>query len=120
MPAGGSERTLYSLIPYGTVEDARARCTGHPIRREAGMALPITPVRLGDVVKLKKSHPCGVNEWEIVRVGADIGLKCRGCERRVMLVRSEFDRRFRGFLARADEHPEPPDDEARTSDSTDD
>ncbi|NTU72341.1 MAG: DUF951 domain-containing protein, partial [Coriobacteriia bacterium] len=53
---------------------------------------------MGDVVKLKKPHPCGANEWEIVRVGADIGLKCRGCERRVMLVRSEFDRRFRGFI----------------------
>ena len=67
------------------------------------MAVPITPVRLGDVVKLKKPHPCGANEWEIVRVGADIGLKCRGCERRVMLVRSEFDRRFRGFIERAAE-----------------
>jgi len=67
------------------------------------MAVPITPVRLGDVVKLKKPHPCGTNEWEIVRVGADIGLKCRGCERRVMLVRSEFDRRFRGFLERGPE-----------------
>jgi len=65
------------------------------------MAVPITPVKLGDVVKLKKPHPCGTNEWEIVRVGADIGLKCRGCDRRVMLVRSEFDRRFRGFIERA-------------------
>jgi len=72
------------------------------------MAVPITPVRLGDVVKLKKPHPCGANEWEIVRVGADIGLKCRGCERRVMLVRSEFDRRFRGFVERAAEHPDDP------------
>jgi hypothetical protein len=69
------------------------------------MAVPITPVSLGDVVKLKKAHPCGANEWEIVRVGADIGLKCRGCERRVMLVRSEFDRRFRGFIERAAEQP---------------
>ena len=67
------------------------------------MAVPITPVRLGDRVKLKKAHPCGANEWEIVRVGADIGLKCRGCARRVMLVRSEFDRRFRGFIERAAE-----------------
>jgi hypothetical protein len=70
-------------------------------RRKARMAVPITPVKLGDVVKLKKPHPCGTNEWEIVRVGADIGLKCRGCDRRVMLVRSEFDRRFRGFIERA-------------------
>jgi hypothetical protein len=71
------------------------------------MAVPITPVRLGDVVKLKKPHPCGTNEWEIVRVGADIGLKCRGCDRRVMLVRSEFDRRFRGFVERAAETTPP-------------
>jgi hypothetical protein len=70
------------------------------------MAVPITPVRLGDVVKLKKPHPCGSNEWEIVRVGADIGLKCRGCERRVLLVRSEFDRRFRGFVQHAAEQPD--------------
>ena len=69
------------------------------------MAVPITPIRLGDVVKLKKPHPCGTNEWEIVRVGADIGLKCRGCDRRVMLVRSEFDRRFRGFIERSAEAP---------------
>lgn len=59
------------------------------------------------MVKLKKPHPCGTNAWEIVRVGADIGLKCRGCERRVMLVRSEFDRRFRGFLEKSAEPPEP-------------
>jgi len=70
------------------------------------MSIPITPVRLGDVVRLKKPHPCGANEWEIVRVGADIGLKCRGCERRVMLVRSEFDRRFRGFIERGAEQSE--------------
>jgi len=68
----------------------------------------ITPVRLGDVVRLKKAHPCGANEWEIVRVGADIGLKCCGCERRVMLVRSEFDRRFRGFITRAAEPDDTP------------
>lgn len=64
------------------------------------MAVPITPVRLGDIVKLKKAHPCGANEWEVVRVGMDIGLECRGCARRVLLVRAEFDRRFRGFLRR--------------------
>ena len=59
---------------------------------------PIVPIKLGDVVTLKKGHPCGANEWEIVRLGMDIGLKCRGCERRVMLVRSEFDRRYRGHI----------------------
>lgn len=59
---------------------------------------PIVPIKLGDVVTLKKGHPCGANEWEIVRLGMDIGLRCRGCERRVMLVRSEFDRRYRSHI----------------------
>lgn len=68
------------------------------------MAIPITPVHLGDVVRLKKPHPCGRNEWEITRVGADIRLKCLGCDRSVMLERYEFDRRFRGFIER--EEPE--------------
>lgn len=68
------------------------------------MAVPIVPVRVGDVVRLKKPHPCGTNEWQVVRIGADIGLCCAGCERRVLLPRSEFDRRFRGFVSRASEH----------------
>jgi hypothetical protein len=62
------------------------------------MAAPIVHIRLGDVVRLKKAHPCGANEWEITRLGMDIGLSCVGCGRKVRLMRSEFDRRFRGHL----------------------
>jgi hypothetical protein len=65
------------------------------------VAVPITPIRLGDVVRLKKPHPCGTNEWEITRLGMDIGLRCVGCDRSVRLLRAEFDRRFRGFVRRA-------------------
>jgi hypothetical protein len=64
------------------------------------MPVPITPVKIGDVVRLKKTHPCGANEWEVTRVGMEIGLVCRGCDRKVRLLRSEFDRRFRGFISR--------------------
>jgi len=67
------------------------------------MAVPITPVVLGDVVRLKKPHPCGANEWVVTRVGMDIDLACAGCGRKVRLVRYEFDRRFRGFVRRAHE-----------------
>lgn len=66
------------------------------------MALPITPVRVGDVVRLKKPHPCGTNEWQVTKLGMDIGLTCLGCGRTVRLLRSEFDRRFRGFVRRAE------------------
>jgi hypothetical protein len=67
------------------------------------VAVPITPVRVGDIVRLKKAHPCGANEWEVTRIGMDIGLACMGCGRKVRLVRYEFDRRFKGFVRRPPE-----------------
>ncbi len=65
------------------------------------MAAPITPIRAGDVVRLKKPHPCGANEWEVTRLGMDIGLVCLGCGRKARLLRADFDRRFRGFVRHA-------------------
>jgi hypothetical protein len=56
--------------------------------------IEITPVALNDVVRLRKPHPCGGTEWIVVRVGADIGLKCATCGRRVLLARREFERRL--------------------------
>ena len=44
----------------------------------------------GDVVRLKKTHPCGSNEWQITRTGMDFGLKCQGCGRFIMLPRPKF------------------------------
>ncbi len=73
------------------------------------MAVSITPVKVGDVVRLKKPHACGANEWEVTKLGMDIGLTCLSCDRKVRLMRPEFDRRFRGFVRRADEGPEKPD-----------
>jgi hypothetical protein len=52
-------------------------------------------LRLGDVVRLRKRHPCGSFEWEITRLGADIGLRCQGCGRRVMLARSKVEKRIK-------------------------
>jgi hypothetical protein len=69
------------------------------------VAVPITPIRIGDVVRLKKPHACGSNEWEITKLGMDIGLTCLACDRKVRLVRAEFDRRFRGFVHRSGEAP---------------
>jgi len=61
-----------------------------------------TEIKPGDVVRLRKAHPCGSYEWEVVRVGADIGLKCLKCQRRVLLERSVFDRRMKEFVSRSD------------------
>jgi hypothetical protein len=59
-------------------------------------------IRLGDVVRLKKKHPCGSDEWQVVRVGADIGIKCLKCQRRVLLERAVFERRVKEFISRGE------------------
>jgi hypothetical protein len=59
------------------------------------------PFAIGDVVRLKKPHPCGGYDWMVVRLGADIGLTCQRCGRRVLLTRRELERRLKIFLVRA-------------------
>ena len=60
-------------------------------------------IRLGDVVRLRKMHPCGGFEWEVVRLGADIGIRCLKCNRRVLLERSVFRKRLKAFVTRGEE-----------------
>ena len=55
----------------------------------------ILDLHLGDVLTLKKQHPCGGLQWEVVRVGMDIGIVCTTCNRRVTLVRSELEKRVK-------------------------
>jgi len=50
-------------------------------------------VQPGDAVRLRKAHPCGSRDWTVTRIGADIGLECVGCGRRVLLTRDDFERR---------------------------
>ena len=57
-------------------------------------------LRLGDVVRLRKPHPCGGYEWRITRLGADIGLICLTCGHRVMLTRRETDRRIKTIVSK--------------------
>ena len=56
--------------------------------------------RMGDRVVMKKGHPCGGYEWEVVRVGADIGLLCSECRRRVMMPRSALEKRLKSIAQR--------------------
>lgn len=51
--------------------------------------------KLGSIVVMKKEHPCGSNEWEITRVGADIKIKCLNCGRSIMLPRIEFNKKLK-------------------------
>jgi len=59
--------------------------------------------RIGDVVRLKKAHPCGSNAWAIKRLGADIGLYCLKCRHEVMIERVELEKRFKAFISRGEE-----------------
>ncbi|MBR2840829.1 MAG: DUF951 domain-containing protein [Bacilli bacterium] len=53
---------------------------------------------LGSKVMMKKSHPCGTNEWEITRMGADIKIKCLNCGRTIMLTRVEFNKKLKKVI----------------------
>ena len=57
-------------------------------------------IGLNDVVRLRKPHPCGNNDWRVIRLGADIGLKCLKCGHYVLLPRSTLERRIKGFVSR--------------------
>jgi hypothetical protein len=49
-------------------------------------------IHVGDIATMRKTHPCGSSQWAVYRIGADIGIKCMGCGRRVMLPRRKFER----------------------------
>lgn len=57
----------------------------------------------GDIVRLRKKHPCGSLDWQVVRIGADIGLLCLGCQRRVLLPRGTFNKRLKKIVSRAND-----------------
>ncbi len=61
--------------------------------------------RLGDVLRLRKPHPCGGFEWRVVRLGADIGLECLTCGRYVLLSRREVEKRTKVIVSRGLEAP---------------
>lgn len=61
-------------------------------------------LQMGDVLRLRKPHPCGSTDWVVVRLGADIGLKCVGCGRRILLPRRDVARRLKTYV---DDNGEP-------------
>jgi len=67
---------------------------------------PVTFV-LGDILRLRKPHPCGSTDWQVIRLGADIGLVCQTCGRRVLLPRSTLERRLKTIVRRGEGAPVP-------------
>jgi hypothetical protein len=58
-----------------------------------------TDIRMGDIVRMRKPHPCGSAQWEVVRLGADIGIRCQGCSRRVLIPRSQYLRQVKALIS---------------------
>jgi len=63
---------------------------------------PVLSLLLGDVVTLRRPHPCGGTTWLLDRLGADIGLRCLSCRRHVLIERVVLERRLVGFVERGD------------------
>ncbi|MFW5630015.1 MAG: DUF951 domain-containing protein [Acetivibrio ethanolgignens] len=57
-------------------------------------------IQVGDVIKLKKPHPCGSKEWEVLRIGMDFRLKCMGCGHQIMVPRKQIEKNIRGIEKR--------------------
>ncbi|MEA2608022.1 MAG: hypothetical protein QOJ75_265 [Chloroflexota bacterium] len=63
---------------------------------------PVVTLLLGDVVRLRRHHPCGGDTWQVDRLGADIGLRCQTCARHVLVDRRLLERRLVAFVSRGD------------------
>ncbi|NLT94001.1 MAG: DUF951 domain-containing protein [Clostridia bacterium] len=63
--------------------------------------MPI-PFNIGDIVKTKKSHPCGGDQWEVVRTGADFRIKCLKCEHQAWISRPKFEKSVKKIIKRAE------------------
>lgn len=74
------------------------------------MPKPPIEINLGDVVQMRKAHPCGGDTWRVTRLGAEIGMRCLTCDRKVLLPRATFERRVKRFVERgaAGTQPEAP------------
>ncbi|MDD5934678.1 MAG: DUF951 domain-containing protein [Clostridiales bacterium] len=59
-------------------------------------------LKVGDIIKMKKPHPCGNSEWEILRVGIDFRIRCIGCDHQVMLPRKQVEKGIRSIRSKAD------------------
>ncbi len=74
-------------------------------------------VKIGDIVRMKKAHPCGSRLWEVTRLGADIGMVCQQCRRYVLLPRPYLERRVREVLPRSTPGNESPSEPSPLADS---
>ncbi|PUB10992.1 DUF951 domain-containing protein [Paenisporosarcina sp. OV554] len=64
--------------------------------------MDVKTYELGDIVEMKKQHPCGTNEWKVIRMGADVRIKCEGCQHSVMIPRREFEKKMKKIVKKTE------------------
>jgi hypothetical protein len=86
---------------YGLWSIVHGRVLSSIVRAERGgiISSMLQDLQMKDHLRLRKPHPCGSYEWTVVRLGADIGLECKGCQHRVMLTRRELAKRMKTNLS---------------------
>ena len=104
------EAPRYNQVITTRAEDAR----GKRLKNAAAPAIiyrnvfearvdAMDELMLGDLVQMRKTHPCGSDRWTVIRVGADIKIRCMGCSRIVMMDRADFGKRMKKVLSHATE-----------------
>lgn len=78
------------------MQDKQRRCYVARAVMEGNM-----DIQVGDILKMKKQHPCGASEWEVLRIGADFRLKCVGCGHQIMIPRVKAEKNVRGIVRKS-------------------
>lgn len=61
-------------------------------------------LNVGDIIKLKKTHPCGEDRWEVMRIGMDFRIKCLGCDREVWIPRRDLEKRIKKIVSTVEDN----------------
>lgn len=77
-------------------------CSGLTPHKAVKEAAGMEELLLGDLVQMRKTHPCGSDKWTVIRVGADIKIRCQGCSRIVMMDRADFVKRMKKIIAHSE------------------
>jgi hypothetical protein len=98
-----------------TIDNGKTMVDGQSSIVQKGIIFSMLPdLQLKDHLRLRKPHPCGSYEWTVVRLGADIGLECKGCQHRVMLTRRELAKRMKTNLSQQEREKQRDSEENKT------
>ena len=105
MPSTGTAGKFPGVVYHNSIYNVQAGLRILKLNIDHTM---LPDLRLNDHLRLRKQHPCGSYEWTVIRLGADIGLECKGCARRILLTRRELAKRLKANLTEHKDEPSNP------------